>query len=47
MLIGAAEIIVTQLKIEKVYKLVIAFSMLLGIAAVLFLVLTGETYATA
>lgn len=47
MLIGAAEIIVTQLKIEKVYKLVIAFSMLLGIAAVLFLSLTGETYATA
>ena len=47
MLIGAAEIIVTQLKIEKVYKLVIAFSMLLGIAAVLFLALTGETYATA
>ena len=35
MLIGAAEIIVTQLKIEKVYKLVIAFSMLLGIAACL------------
>ena len=47
MLIGAEEIIVTQLKIEKVYKLVIAFSMLLGIAAVLFLALTGETYATA
>ena len=47
MLIGAAEIIVTQLKIEKVYKLVIAFSMLLGIAAVLFLALTGEIYATA
>lgn len=47
MLIGAAEIIVMQLKIEKVYKLVIAFSMLLGIAAVLFLALTGETYATA
>ena len=47
MLIGAAEIIVTQLKIEKVYKMVIVFSMLLGIAAVLFLALTGETYATA
>ena len=46
-LIGAAEIIVTQLKIEKVYKMVIVFSMLLGIAAVLFLALTGETYATA
>ena len=37
----------TQLKIEKVYKMVIVFSMLLGIAAVLFLALTGETYATA
>ena len=46
-LIGAAEIIVTQLKIEKVYKMVIVFSILLGIAAVLFLALTGETYATA
>lgn len=41
MLIGAAEIIVTQLKIEKVYKMVIVFSILLGIAAVLFLALTG------
>ena len=47
MLIGTSEIIVTQLKIEKVYKMVIVFSMLLGIAAVLFLALTGETYATA
>ena len=47
MLIGAAEIIVTQLKIEKIYKMVIGFSILLGIAAVLFLALTGETYATA
>ena len=47
MLIGTAEIIVTQLKIEKVYKMVIVFSILLGIAAVLFLALTGETYATA
>ena len=47
MLIGVAEIIVTQLKIEKVYNRVIVFSILLGIAAVLFLALTGETYATA
>ena len=47
MLIGVVEIIVTQLKIEKVYKMVIVFSILLGIAAVLFLALTGETYATA
>ena len=44
---GAVEIIVTQLKIEKVYKMIIIFSMLLNIAAVLFLALTGETYATA
>ena len=44
---GVAEVIVTQLKIEKVYKMVIVFSILLGIAAVLFLALTGETYATA
>ena len=44
---GVAELIVTQLKIEKVYKMVIVFSILLGIAAVLFLALTGETYATA
>ena len=36
-----------QLKIEKAYKMIIVFSMLLGIAAVLFLALTGETYATA
>lgn len=44
---GVAEVIVTQLKIEKVYKMIIVFSMLLGIVAVLFLALTGETYATA
>lgn len=44
---GVAEVIVTQLKIEKVYKMVIVFSMLLGIVAVLFLAMTGETYATA
>ena len=47
MLIGVSELIVTQLKIEKVYKMIIVFSMLLGIVAVLFLALTGETYATA
>ena len=33
---GVAEVIVTQLKIEKVYKMVIVFSMLLGIVAVLY-----------
>ena len=44
---GVTEVIVTQLKIEKVYKMIIIFSMLLSIAAVLFLALTGETYATA
>ncbi len=45
--IGAAEIIVTQLKNPKVYKRIIIFSLLLSIAAVLFLALAGETYATA
>ena len=44
---GVAEVIVTQLKIEKVYKMVIVFSMLLGIVAVLLLALSGETYVTA
>ena len=44
---GVAEIIVTQLKMEKVYKMIIVCSMLLSIATVLFLALTGETYATA
>lgn len=47
MLIGVSELIVTQLKIEKVYKMIIVFSVLLGIVAVLLLALTGETYATA
>ena len=47
MLIGVSELIVTQLKIEKVYKMIIVFSILLGIVAVLLLALTGETYATA
>ena len=45
--IGIAEITVTQLKIEKISRMVIIFSMILSIAAVLFLALTGETYATA
>ncbi len=44
---GVTEVIVTRLKIEKVYKMIIIFSLLLGIVAVLFLALTGETYATA
>ena len=34
-------------KVGEHRKMVIVFSMLLGIAAVLFLALTGETYATA
>lgn len=45
--IGIAEITVTQLKIEKISRMIIIFSMILSIAAVLFLALTGETYATA
>ena len=44
---GVTEVIVTQLKIEKVYRMIIVFSMTLSIATVLFLALTGETYATA
>lgn len=44
---GVTEVIVTQLKIKKISKLIIVFSMLLSITAVLFLALTGETYATA
>lgn len=40
MLIGVSELIVTQLKIEKVYKMIIVFSMLLGIAAVEVLIST-------
>ena len=44
---GVTEVIVTQLKIEKVYRMIIVFSMVLSIATVLFLALTGETYATA
>ena len=44
---GVTEVIVTQLKIEKVYKMIIIFSILLNIAAVLFLALAGEAYATA
>ena len=45
--IGIAEIIVTQLKIEKISRRITIFSMVLSMAAVLFLALTGETYATA
>ena len=45
--IGIAEIIVTQLKIEKISRKITIFSMVLSMAAVLFLALTGETYATA
>ena len=44
--IGLIEIIVTQLKITKVCKMIMTFSMLLSVATVLFLALTGETYAT-
>lgn len=44
---GVAEVIVAKLKIEKVYKMLFIFSMVLSIVAVLFLALTAETYATA
>ena len=44
---GITEIIVTQLKMIKANKVLMTCSMLLSIATVLFLALTGETYATA
>ena len=45
--IGSIEIIAIQLKITKKNKMILIFSMLLSIVVVLFLALTGETYATA
>lgn len=45
--IGVIELILVQLRITKAHKIQLAVSMLLSILAVLFLALTGETYATA
>ena len=45
--IGIIEIVLVQLKITKVQKMKLTVSMSLSILAVLFLSLTGETYATA
>lgn len=45
--IGIIEIVLVQLKITRAHKLKLAVSMSLSILAVLFLSLTGETYATA
>lgn len=45
--IGMLEIALVQLKITKAHKIQLAASMSLSIFAVLFLALTGETYATA
>lgn len=45
--IGIIEIALVQLKITRAHKLKLAVSMSLSILAVLFLSLTGETYATA
>ena len=44
---GVIEIIVSKLKIEKGNKIIFIFSIVLSIAAVLFLALAAETYATA
>ena len=44
---GIIEIIVSKLKIEKGNKIIFIFSIVLSIAAVLFLALAAETYATA
>lgn len=45
--IGVIELILVQLKITKAHKMKLAVSMSLSILAVMFLALTGETYATA
>lgn len=45
--VGIIEIVLVQLKITKVQKMKLTVSMSLSIFAVLFLALTGETYATA
>lgn len=45
--IGIIEIVLVQLKITRAHKMKLAASMSLSIFAVLFLALTGETYATA
>lgn len=45
--IGWIKIILTQLKITKCQKFLLAISMVLSILAVVFLALTRETYATA
>ena len=45
--IGIVEIILTRLKIAKAHKIIRTVSMLLSMFSVLFLALTGETYATA
>lgn len=45
--IGVIELILVQLKITKAHKMKLAASMSLSILAVMFLALTGETYATA
>lgn len=46
-LVGLTEVVLTQLKIAEISKIVQTLSVLLGMSAVLFLALTGETYATA
>ena len=45
--VGIIEMIAARLKITKGNKMILIFSMLLSIVVVLFLALTGETYATA
>lgn len=46
-LVGLTEVALTQLKIAEISKIVQTLSVLLSMSAVLFLALTGETYATA
>lgn len=46
-LIGFTEVVLTQLKITETSRRIQIFSVLIGMSTVLFLALTGETYATA
>lgn len=46
-LVGLTEVVLTQLKTAEISKIVQTLSVLLSMSTVLFLALTGETYATA
>ena len=46
-LVGFTEVVLTQLKITETSRRIQIFSVLIGMSTVLFLALTGKTYATA